>query len=33
MAGTVATSALRALDLTLVLDLLRIEEDEDSGAS
>ncbi len=26
--GTVATSALRALDLTLLLDLLRIEEDE-----
>jgi hypothetical protein len=27
--GTVATSALRNLDLTLVLDLLRIEENED----
>ncbi|MFI5177850.1 MAG: HEAT repeat domain-containing protein [Vicinamibacterales bacterium] len=27
--GTVATSALRSLDLTLVLDLLRIEENED----
>lgn len=27
--GTVATSALRALDLTLLLDLLRIEEDEE----
>jgi HEAT repeat protein len=26
--GTVATSALRALDLTLLLDLLRIEEDQ-----
>jgi hypothetical protein len=26
--GTVATSALRALDLTLLLDLLRIEQDE-----
>jgi hypothetical protein len=26
--GTVATSAVRALDLTLLLDLLRIEEDE-----
>jgi hypothetical protein len=27
--GTIATTALRALDLTLVLDLLRIEEDEE----
>ncbi len=27
--GTVATSALRTLDLTLLLDLLRIEEDEE----
>jgi hypothetical protein len=27
--GTVATSALRSLDLTLVLDLLRIEPDDD----
>ena len=27
--GTVATTALRALDLTLVLDLLRIEQDDD----
>jgi hypothetical protein len=27
--GTIATSALRALDLTLILDLLRIEEDDD----
>jgi hypothetical protein len=27
--GTVATSALRSLDLTLLLDLLRIEEEED----
>jgi len=26
--GTIATTALRALDLTLVLDLLRIEEDD-----
>src|SRR5262249_1643547 len=26
--GTVATSALRSLDLTLLLDLLRIEQDE-----
>src|SRR6185295_3673403 len=26
--GTVATSALRALDITLLLDLLRIEQDE-----
>ena len=30
---TVATSALRALDLTLLLDLLRIEEDADDGAA
>src|SRR6185295_13627460 len=27
--GTIATTALRALDLTLVLDLLRIEQDEE----
>src|SRR5262249_7633655 len=27
-AGTIATTSLRALDLTLVLDLLRIEEDD-----
>jgi hypothetical protein len=27
--GTVATTALRALDLTLVLDLLRLEQDDD----
>jgi hypothetical protein len=27
--GTIATTALRALDLTLMLDLLRIEQDED----
>ena len=27
--GTVATTALRALDLTLVLDLLRIEQDDE----
>jgi len=27
--GTVATTALRALDLTLLLDLLRIEDDDD----
>ena len=31
--GTVATSALRALDLTLLLDLLRIEEEESRWAN
>src|SRR5262249_29550553 len=30
--STIATSALRALDLTLLLDLLRLEQDEDKWA-